>query len=44
MTTTTTDETTVEPGSVVGAKIGVHWIPTPSRRRLLDHDVETSTS
>ncbi len=40
MTTTTTDETTVEPGSVVGAKIGVHWIPTPSRRRLLDHDVE----
>lgn len=40
MTTATTDETTVEPTSIVGAKIGVHWIPTPSRRRLLDHDVE----
>ena len=40
MTTATTDETTVEPASIVGAKIAVHWIPTPSRRRLLDHDVE----
>ncbi len=38
--TTTTPETAVEPASVVGAKIGVHFIPTPSRRRLLDHDVQ----
>ena len=40
MTTAMSDQTTVEPASIVGSKIGVHWIPTPSRRRLLDHDVE----
>jgi putative nucleotidyltransferase with HDIG domain len=40
MTTATSDLTTSQPASIVGAKIGVHWIPTPSRRRLLDHDVE----
>ncbi len=38
--TTTQREAAVEPQSIIGAKIGVHWIPTPSRRRLLDHDVE----
>lgn len=40
MTTTTEPAVTAETTSIVGARIGVHWIPTPSRRRLLDHDVE----
>ncbi len=39
-TTTTPDSSVAEPTSVVGAKVAVHWVPTPSRRRLLDHDVE----
>jgi len=40
MSTNSADSTMIEPASLVGSKIAGHWTPTPSRRRLLDHDVE----